>query len=359
MSKEVYKRLIEILKKRGRLFVGMDIPEFFALVEELFTPEEAEVNNAMPEGPVTAKDMASEMNRDEAEIKEILETMADKGLCISVNFGEIQYYQAAPFAPGILEFQFMPGKKSERDKKLAKLIHTYRNAYLAKIGPIKLTFPRSRVITVDRVIDPENTVHTYDQVQTYIDKYDPIAASTCYCRHEAALLGEDTHGVPMEVCMTFGLGAQYTIERLGARKLSKKEARELLDQTEEAGLIHTSTNTTEDINFLCNCDRWNCAVIKTVLTQSNPGLFLNSGFQPRVDPDICAACETCIERCPASARSMTDNNVSEVNLDRCFGCAVCATGCPSGAIVMESKPGFREPPKDEKALSEAIRASSR
>jgi len=117
-------------------------------------------------------------------------------------------------------------------------------------------------------------------------------------------------------------------------------------------------NTTEDIQFLCNCDRWHCIPMKNALAQPKPGFVLNSGFQPRVDPEKCAACKTCIDRCPPSARSMNDEDVSEVDLNRCFGCAVCATGCPSEAIVMQSKPGFPEPPENEKALREAIRASN-
>jgi hypothetical protein len=47
----------------------MDIPEFYAMAEELFTPEEAEVNNAMPRGPFTAKDLARKMGREEAELE--------------------------------------------------------------------------------------------------------------------------------------------------------------------------------------------------------------------------------------------------------------------------------------------------
>ena len=140
MSKEVYKELLEVMKKRGGGYAGMDIPEFYAMVEELFTPEEAEVNNALPRGPVTTKDLAKEMGRDEAEIEKILEAMADKGLCISLKFDDTQIYQSARFMPGILEFQFIPGGKTERDKKLAKLIHDYENAYDARTGPPKTTF---------------------------------------------------------------------------------------------------------------------------------------------------------------------------------------------------------------------------
>lgn len=163
--------------------------------------------------------------------------------------------------------------------------------------------------------------------------------------------------MPLDVCMQFGMGAQFAIERLGGRRVSKQEAMEVLTRAEEAGLVHMSMNTTEDIGFICNCDRWHCVVVKSALAKPRPALFFNSGFQPRFDPDLCTACETCIDRCPAGALSMGEDQVPRVDLDRCFGCAVCATGCPSEAVSMVNKPGFPEPPKDGKALVEAIRAS--
>jgi len=229
MSKEVYKQLLEVMKKRGGGYAGMDIPEFYAMVEEMFTPEEAEVNNAMPRRPFTAKDMAEQMGRDEAEIQEILEAMANKGLCMALNKDGSQFYQSARFMPGILEFLLMPGKTTERDKKIARLIHGYEKACDEKIDTTKMTFPTNRVITVDRTVETGDQIHTYDQVQTYIDKYEPIAVASCFCRHGAALRDEDTHGMPIDVCMQFGPGAQFAIERVGARKLTKKEAGEILD----------------------------------------------------------------------------------------------------------------------------------
>jgi Pyruvate/2-oxoacid:ferredoxin oxidoreductase delta subunit len=131
----------------------------------------------------------------------------------------------------------------------------------------------------------------------------------------------------------------------------------VLDKSEEAGLIHMSRNTTEDIEFICNCDRWHCDVVQGVLKESKPALFFNSGFEPRFDPDLCVACETCIERCPPEALVMGEDEVPKVNLDRCFGCAVCATGCPSDAVAMESKPDFPIPPRDTKELVTSLKAS--
>ena len=72
MTQAVYKELLEVMKKRGGGYAGMDIPEFYTLMEALFTPAQAEVNNAMPKGPFTAKDLAAQMGREEEEITDIL-----------------------------------------------------------------------------------------------------------------------------------------------------------------------------------------------------------------------------------------------------------------------------------------------
>ena len=77
-------------------------------------------------------------------------------------------------------------------------------------------------------------------------------------------------------------------------------------------------------------------ILKQALSYSNPGVFLSSGFQPSFAPESCTACETCADRCPATALSLNEN-APEVNITRCIGCGVCAIGCPSDAIVMEEK----------------------
>ncbi|MBI9074220.1 MAG: 4Fe-4S binding protein [Desulfatibacillum sp.] len=357
MSKEVYKELLGVMQKRGGAYCGMDIPEFFAMVEELFSPEEAAVNNAMPRGPFQASDLAKQMGRGESELVSILEGMADKGLCVAMKMEETQFYMAARFMPGILEFQFMPGKITDRAKRIAQVIYEYERAFDANSDPRASTFPTSRVITVDRVIEAGNQIHTYDQVRSVIEKHENIAVSACYCRHAALLRGEDIHDMPTDVCMQFGVNAQFAAQRLGAKMVTKDEALEVLARAEEAGLIHMTQNTTDDIDFLCNCDRWHCVAMKAIMAKPKPGVFFNSGYDPYFDPDLCVACGTCIDRCPPEALSMGDDEAPVVDFDKCFGCAVCATGCPSEAITMHSKPEFPAPPKDRKELKEAVKAS--
>ena len=356
MSGEVYKKMLEVMVKRGGLYSGADLPEFYALVEELFTPEEADVNNALPRQPVTAADLATQMGREAGQVKPLLEQMANKGLCSTFWDGKERYYSGVPFMPGVFEYQFLPGRVTDRDRRIAELIHAYKKAYTAAKGERRTTFPLTRVITVDRKIQAGNVIHTYDQVATYIEKYDTVGVGTCFCRHAARLRGEDVHAMPMEVCMWFGRGAEFAVERLGGRRLSKEEARALLDRAEEAGLLHMSRNTSEDIDFLCNCDRWHCEVIKGVLKHPKPGLVFNSGFAPRIDGDACTGCGICIDRCPPGALKKDDGDVPKADMDRCFGCAVCASGCPENAIVMEAKPDRPEPPRTVKDLVTKVKS---
>ena len=158
--------------------------------------------------------------------------------------------------------------------------------------------------------------------------------------------------------MWFGERAEHLVQRLGGRRITKPEAKDILDSCEEAGLLHMSRNTTEDIDFICNCDRWHCNVVANVLKQPKPSLAFNSGFKPVFDSGRCVSCETCIERCPPQALAMDENNVQVLNADLCFGCGVCATGCPEDAISMEAKPGFPAPPKTAKELAASFRSSA-
>jgi Pyruvate/2-oxoacid:ferredoxin oxidoreductase delta subunit len=357
MSQKVYEELLEVMKRRGGPYAGLDIPEFFALVGELFTPEEAEINNLLSRKPAVVEEVAAKGERNRDEVREILESMADKGLCGIVTTSGVRLFQGLPFMPGIFEFHFISGKETERSKKIAELIHAYKEAYDSAKGIGAITYPVTRVIPVARTIKAANLVHTYDQVVTYIDKYDSIGVGTCYCRQAAKLRGEDIHGMPLDVCMWFGQIAEHIIERLGGRRVTKQEAKDVLDRSEEAGLIHMSRNTTEDIDFLCNCDRWHCEVVTHVLKQPRPSWAFNSGFQPVFDADRCLSCETCIGRCPPQALSLGENGVPTFNPDLCFGCGVCATGCPEGAIVMEAKPDFPIPPKTVRDLATALRGS--
>jgi Pyruvate/2-oxoacid:ferredoxin oxidoreductase delta subunit len=357
MAEQVYHELCAVLGKRGGLYPGKDIPEFYALVEELFTAEEAAVYIAVPKGSHPAEAIARGMGNKTDEIKPILEGMASKGLCTAVSINGVTLYSAPLLVPGIFEFQFMRGSKTDRDRMLARLIHAYKTAVDAGRDRVLTVYPTTRVIPVDRKIQAQNNIHTYQQVVSYIEKYHPLAVSTCFCRHEAKLIDEkDDCGKPDEVCMQFGMSAQFVIERQIGRQITKEEALEVLRKSEEAGLVHATLNR-QEIDFLCNCCGCHCMILKTAMAYPKPGLMCNSGFKPEYDYDACTSCGTCIDRCPTKALSISDEERPEVDIDRCIGCGVCASGCAFDAITLVERAGIMPPPYDQKALSEALKAS--
>jgi Pyruvate/2-oxoacid:ferredoxin oxidoreductase delta subunit len=324
---------------------------------ELFTPEEAEVCISQPRGLHPAAAIAEEMGKDSKEVAPLLEGMADKGLCFSLRKGHETLFGGLTLVPGILEYQFMRGTNTDKDRKIARLIRRFKEAFDARLGPPDESFPSSRVIPVDRKIKAGNSIHTYDQVLSYIDKYDPLAVATCYCRHQARLIDETSHcGSPDEVCMQFGPNAQFVIDRGMGRRISKDEARDILRLSEEAGLVH-ATHNRQEIDWLCNCCSCHCVLLKTALSQPKPGLAMNSGFQPRIMDDLCTACETCIDRCPMNALFMAESDTPQLDPDRCIGCGVCATGCPEDAIELEVREEIEVPPLDRKAYKEAKKAA--
>ncbi|MCX5852503.1 MAG: 4Fe-4S binding protein [Deltaproteobacteria bacterium] len=356
MSTEIYQEFCDIMKKRGGMYPGADIPEFYPLVKELFTPEEAAVSIALDLGFSPASDVATKMGKGAKEVEDMLEAMAYKGLCISADLGGTIYYGGPPFVPGIFEFQFMRGTKTEKDKKLAKLIHAYKAAYRVAYPPKPPSFPQARVITIDKAVKADNMVYPYNQVAHYIETNDPLAVCTCFCRHEAKLIDEkDDCKVPDESCMMFGTAAQFVIDRKIGRKITKEEALKILKDTEDAGLVHAGINK-QKLDFLCNCCRCHCMILKTALAYPKPGEELASGFQPVWDAEFCSGCETCVDRCPMTALTSGEENVPVLNLDRCIGCGVCLTGCPMEAISLEMRPGTIVPPVDDAASREAMRA---
>lgn len=55
-----------------------------------------------------------------------------------------------------------------------------------------------------------------------------------------------------------------------------------------------------------------------------------------VNPDLCAACCTCVRTCPYGIPFIGEERVSEIDPARCTGCGACVTECPGKAISLQN-----------------------
>ncbi|MBI4775149.1 MAG: CoB--CoM heterodisulfide reductase iron-sulfur subunit A family protein [Deltaproteobacteria bacterium] len=69
----------------------------------------------------------------------------------------------------------------------------------------------------------------------------------------------------------------------------------------------------------------------SVLTKSE---LLTSSIVAEVNPDLCAACLTCVRACPFGVPRVTKDRVAEIDIAACHGCGVCVSECPGKAITL-------------------------
>jgi ferredoxin len=186
-----------------------------------------------------------------------------------------------------------------------------------------------------------------------VNKFDDIAVTNCYCRHEKELLKKPCKlNAPKENCLMFGKMAQFAIEYGFAKSISKEDTIKLLKEAEDHGLVHQAFhqrfNPEMDEEAICSCCKCCCGVFDLFYRGFMPYHVLTS-YLARVDEDLCIGCGTCVEKCPMEAIELEDNK-AVVNEDRCIGCGVCAHHCPEDAMKLERtgpRDVFIPPPKLE------------
>ena len=358
MPNHKYESLRVAIQMRGGSMPAIKTPEFFALIDYLFSPEEAELAVILPIMPASADEIADKAGKDSGTVKLQLEGMADKGLVYTFDRDNVRYYSLLPLLPGVFEMLFLSGDVSERAIKLAHLFDDYFKAldkYSSSSDLKSAPFPLARVISVEKEIPASYEIHPYDKVSEYIDKAEYIAVGTCYCRHHGELLGHPCTK-PKEVCMGFGPDARYIADRKFGRLISKEEARAILRLTEEAGLVHCSSNMSKYVQFVCNCCTCHCAILQSMKKYNMKGVAAVSGFITAFDEESCIACGDCVERCPMEALKMSgDRLLYDSNL--CIGCGLCSSSCPTGSLRLVQRNNAPVPPRDWRQLNASLMSS--
>jgi ferredoxin len=280
--------------------------------------------------------------------------MADKGVIYCSRRNNEKWYKLIQLVPGIFELQFMKGEYTDRAKEIARLFDNYHHALVAasreKVKPdaVGESIHFARVIPIEQTITPQMNILPFEAASRYINDAEIITVSTCYCRHEKRLLDRGCK-YPDEVCLQLGPFAEFVKERGFGREITKEEAIQVMKKSADAGLIATSSNTQERIDFICNCCTCCCGILQGVSFHNAPVRTVSSNYEAVVDKDQCTGCGICADMCQMNAIDC-DEDFAVIDLNRCIGCGVCVYHCPQEAISLAGRSDFVEPPKSFREL---------
>ncbi len=298
------------------------------ILKILFTPEEAGVAVTMSFKVKPVPEIAVKSGLDEDTALKHLEAMADKGIIMARKKGGETLFGLVPLIPGVFEFPFMKSGLVPLHQRLGELWEEYHGEALGASFAGNPT-PLMRVVTVDKAIPSRDQVHPYEEVVRFIEEAPFIALADCACRVSVKACDK-----PKDVCLVFGHAAEFLVERGFARQISREEGLKVLDRAEEAGLVHTSNNSADRANLICNCCPCCCTVLRGKTQLRHPHAFEPSRYEAKVIAADCSGCAVCAaERCPVAAITMIDD-LAVVEVKECIGCGLCISSCPTGAMVL-------------------------
>jgi len=329
LDQNVYKKLAQRLDAIPNGFPETESGVELKILAKIYTPKEATLASEMRLIPESAEQIARRTGRDPAKTTVLLEDMVRKGQIRAIGKGEQRKFGLMPFAIGVYEEQL-----DRLDEELVRLLEEYYPTFAERL----LSYSPSihKVIPVEKSIPVEVQVFPYEQASALLNKAKSFGVRKCICRVNRALVGEPCK-YPVEVCLVFAPVEGAFDDDPKTRVITKEEALQILRETEEAGLIHSSANIREGHFYICNCCTCCCGIMRGISQLGIENSVAKSDFYATVDPEMCTGCETCIERCQFSAPSITDD-ISHVDQKRCVGCGLCVMTCPSGAMTLVRKP---------------------
>jgi Na+-translocating ferredoxin:NAD+ oxidoreductase RNF subunit RnfB len=209
-----------------------------------------------------------------------------------------------------------------------------------------------RIIPVEKTIPVNIDVMPYEKASTYLENAKSWGVLNCICRTQKKLIGQGCDH-PVENCLVFSSRPGAFDRRDDIRSITLEEALAVLEEADKAGLVHSTSNTRDEVEYICNCCICSCGVLRSIVEYGSKTSVARSDFYAYVDEISCSGCETCIDRCQFKAISINDA-VSVVDITNCYGCGLCVTTCPENAISLRLKAPaeIAPPPVTEKEWRE-------
>jgi ferredoxin len=350
MSHVTLKNSYKTLSDRLNLFPQGAPPSelLFRILEVLFTRDEAALVALLPIKPFNVAAAARVWNKSAAESRNILETLASKGMLLDMEMRGEQIFVLPPPMAGFFEFSMMRMGNGYDQKLLAELYFQYlnveedfvKNLFAGGETRIGRTFVNERAIAGDNTL----TVMDYERASEVIHTAEHMGVGACYCRHKMQHLGKAC-AAPMNICMTFSGTAQSLIKHGIARKVDAKQGMDLLDQALEHNLVQFGENVRDNVAFICNCCGCCCEAMLAAKRFAVLNPIATTNFLAEVNENACNGCGKCADACPVEAMGLVSASDPQkpkrrkARLDEslCLGCGVCVRACPNGGVSLKAR----------------------
>ena len=330
-----YDLMAEALDRLPNGFPRTDSGVEIQILQKICSPQEAALAGLLSGTPEPVGAIAARAGKPAGEITRALFKLVRRGIVWLDKPGGEARFRLAPFVVGIYEAQ-----AELMDHELAHLVEDYLAGGGAQ-GIMKPQPALHRVVPAGGTVKSE-AILPYDDVRALLLEERTFTVNECICRLQQEQLGEKCP-YPTGVCLSFS--SRERAHQPG--DLTQAEALALLDMTEQVGLVHTVSNVTEGVGYVCNCCGCCCGILRGITDWGISDSVAYANYYAVIEPELCSGCGTCIERCHVGAISEGDG-FSVVDRSRCIGCGLCVTGCPNEVARLVCKPDAEliHPPKD-------------
>lgn len=336
----VYHKLASVLDTIPNGFPPVEDHTHLKILAKIFELDEANIASKLTLTGDTVEKISKKVDLSVDELTAKLELMVDKGQIRSVESKKGKKYGLMPFVVGIYEEQL-----HRLDRELAELVEHYFN-----INKGEELFTKKpalhRIIPVNIAIESKLNIHTYSEAQEIVNTAKSWGVRTCICRKQQALVNNPC-AYPIDACLIFSKKENAFNDSKSTRPITKEESFEILAKAEQAGLIHSTMNVREGVEYICNCCTCCCGILQGLIKWNQPYAFVSSNYIIQLKDELCIGCEKCIERCKFGALTLEEGKCLAIP-DRCIGCGVCTIVCPTQALklVSRAKKDIKKPPKD-------------
>jgi len=362
--------IVPLIDRLNRYPIGLpDSGKLRQILAILFSADEAYVASCFPLQEATLKELARATGWTQEKLEPLLDTMADKGLVMDMQYNSKQYYLLMPGLIGFFEFTYMKRREDLPVEELAQLMHEYMFEDPEKSLGNEVFGSRTqltRALTYEEHIPVESVVTTYESAREIVKNAGYGAIGMCYCRHKKEHLGKtcEKEAPTTEICISLGTAARFMVRRGFAEERSVDELLAVLEKARSLNLTHVTDNIRHKPSFICNCCSCCCELMGGIL-QGFPCGVAKAPYTLQIDGESCIGCGLCWKNCNVQAIEAVPRDdhpkrkLARVSADKCLGCGACISTCPTDSLSLKPAARPETPLKKRDLFAQILKEKKR